>query len=197
MPPTVLNLVLPDWISRDSVFYYEFYTDVFEEALSGASQRNAMWTDWRLVGDLTTAIAKQATLEQIINLFMACKGRAYGFLLQHPMDYSVASQTLGTGTGALDDFQLIKTYTYGAGSHDHTIYQPVGGSLTVYYDGVEQVSGWTLLDNGILRANPGVGVVVSADFQFYFPMRFDTDKLATQWEAYAAGTATLPVVEVR
>ena len=68
----------------------------------------------------------------------------------------------------------------------------------IYIDTVEQVSGWTEV-NGLITFGvaPGLGEVITADFDFYVPVRFDTDFLDINLEMYQHGTAEVNLVELR
>jgi len=98
-------------------------------------------------------------------------------------------------------FQLVKTYTFGAYTYPRTIKKPVTGSTVIYFDGAPQGAGWSIdTTTGLVTfgAAPGNGVVITADFEFDVPARFDTDQMQATIEdfnLYAWGA--IPIVEVR
>jgi uncharacterized protein (TIGR02217 family) len=56
----------------------------------------------------------------------------------------------------------------------------VAGTVKVYLDDVEQLSGWsvdTTTGLVIFSTAPAVGIEVTADFEFDVPVRFDTDHI--------------------
>jgi uncharacterized protein (TIGR02217 family) len=200
------SVILPDFISYESVFYYEFSTDVFEGG-SGAEQRVANWTDYRLVGDLATAIRSESNLQNVIDTFVICKGRLNGFRMKYHLDWQITGQAIGSGDGSETSFQMVRTYSVSSESYNRNITKPINdSSLAVYLSSVAQTysSDYTVaFSTGIITfvAAPGSGAAITADFNFHHPMRFDTDKLSTKLEAYTSsgfvGKATIPVLEVR
>ena len=82
-----------------------------------------------------------------------------------------------------------------------TITKPVTGTMKVYLDGVEQLSGWSVdTTTGLVTfsAPPAVGVEVTADFEFDVPVRFDTDHMAVTIETYRLHAwQQIPIVELR
>jgi len=86
------------------------------------------------------------------------------------------------GDGATTAFQLVKTYGAGHAPYARPIVKPVGGTVRVAVNGVEQASGTGFACDpatGLvtLPAAPPIGAVVTADFAFDVPVRFDTDDL--------------------
>jgi uncharacterized protein (TIGR02217 family) len=123
------------------------------ELSSGDEERNATWSDSRRRYDVAYGIRKADDLAAVVTFFEARGGRLYGFRFKDWSDYksslpSVATsrtdQSIGTGTGALKTFQLVKRYTSGAQTWTRTITKPVAGTLLVALNGVNQASGWTV-----------------------------------------------------
>jgi uncharacterized protein (TIGR02217 family) len=68
-----------------------------------------------------------------------------------------------------------------------TITKPVAGTVKVYLDGIEQLSGWSAdTTTGLVTFGmaPALGVEVTADFEFDVPVRFDADHMAVTIESY-------------
>src|SRR4029453_17117387 len=83
-------------------------------------------------------------------------------------------QLLGTGDGTQTEFQLLKHYPSGSVIEVRTISKPVAGTVKVYLDGVEQLSGWSVdTTTGLVTFStaPAAGVEVTADFEFDVPVR--------------------------
>jgi uncharacterized protein (TIGR02217 family) len=77
-------------------------------------------------------------------LFRARRGRAYGFRFKNWTDYKAAGRLLGTGDDVLTQFQLVKHYPSGTVIEDRTITTPVAGTVKVYLNRVERLSGWSV-----------------------------------------------------
>jgi uncharacterized protein (TIGR02217 family) len=137
----------------------------------------------------------------LIAFFRARKGKAYGFRFKDWTDYKATAQTLGTGDGTTKTFQLIKSYTSGAGSETRTITKPVLGTAVPYLGGNKQTSGWSInTATGVLTFTvaPAQGVAVTADFEFDVPVRFDTDSMAVSIEQFDLHQwSDIPVIEIR
>lgn len=105
------------------------------------------------------------------------------------------------GTGATTTFQLIKLYQSGAQSWSRTIRKPVAGTTVIALNAVGQASGWSVdTATGIVTctATPGVGVIVTAGFEYDVPVRFDTDELPVTLDIERTGSITsVPLVEIR
>ena len=80
------------------------------------------------------------------------------------------------------------------------IAKPVAGTVVVYKNGVA-ATGWTVdAAAGVVTFTvaPANGVVLTADFEFDVPARFDTDQMDITAETYdLARWAQIPVVELR
>ena len=180
------------------------------ELSSGDEERNATWSDSRRRYDVAYGIRKADDLAAVVTFFEARGGRLYGFRFKDWSDYksslpSVATsrtdQSIGTGTGALKTFQLVKRYTSGAQTWTRTITKPVAGTLLVALNGVNQASGWTVdALTGIVTFTvaPANGVAVSAGFEFDVPVRFDANKLTISIDAFNHGSIpSIAIKEIR
>ena len=93
----------------------------------------------------------------------------------------VTGEALGTGDGSEDEFALDSKYIDSA-------------NLTVYIDGASQSSGWALTGNNTAPivdfvTPPANGEVVTADYEFYYPCRFDQDRMPGDLKSLAATDA--------
>lgn len=158
----------------------EYSTDIVE-MFSGKEQRNINWSQARARYTVSHGVKTPVQLDELIAFFRARQGRAIGFRFKDWTDYQAAGQNLGTGNGSLTQFQLVKKYTSGTATVTRPILKPVNnGTLKVYLNAVLQSSGYTVnYTTGIITFStpPGAGVVVTADFEFDVPVRFDTDHL--------------------
>ena len=176
---------------------------------SGHEQRNADWASGRLRFDAGPGVRSEADLQTLIAFFRARRGAARGFRFRDPYDHSSRSgagavtagdQLLGVGDGVRTEFPLIKRYGAEEDGELRRITRPVMGSVLVSLGGMLSVSGWVLLERGVVSfaVAPGAGVQVRAGFQFDVPVRFAEDSLEIDAALFAAGDApSVPLIEVR
>jgi uncharacterized protein (TIGR02217 family) len=198
--PTFHEVQFPPKVAYGASGGAEFNTSI-TTTFSGFEQRNVNWQKARGRWDVSTGIKTKIDMDILQAFFRARFGKAYGFRFKDWSDYQAVGQTLGTGNGTQTAFQLTKAYTSGAYSYSRDIKKPVTGTVKIYLNAVLQVSGFSVdLTTGIVTFSsaPGAGVIVSADFDFDVPVRFDTDTLAVRadgpgifvWDA-------IPIVEIR
>src|SRR5262245_41241927 len=130
-------------ISFGSQWGPEYATEVVVLG-SGHEQRNELWNQGRGRGNVAYGVKTPDQLAALMRFFRAVRGRAVAFRFRDKADCQGLAQVLGTGDGAETDFQLVKTYAHGAESYQRTITKPVAGTVRVYLDGVEQLSGWSV-----------------------------------------------------
>ncbi len=149
----------------------------------------------------STGIKTRAQAEAIIAFFRARGGRAQGFRFKDWSDYRASGQVLGTGDEARTTFQLVKRYVSGAEEDLRLISKPVAGSVKVYLNGTPQASGWSVdTATGLVTftSAPAAGAVITADFEFDVPVRFDTDRLEFRLETHDLMVwEQIPIIEVR
>lgn len=187
-------------------------TDIVVTA-SGREERNARWADSRRRYDAGYGVRTLAALYQVLAFFEERRGRLYGFRFRDRLDYSSRGpgmtigpldQRIGTGDGAKAEFQLTKTYGGDFAPWTRIIAKPVAGSVRVAVDGAERRAGVDLdIDptSGVAIFRPGrvppAGAAVTAGFEFDVPVRFDTDELIVDFEAFAAGAIpAIPLIEI-
>ena len=191
-------------IGREASVEPAFSTTIVT-TMSGAEQRNADWADARLRFDAGPGVRGEAELHELIAFFRARRGAAVGFRFEDPFDHSsngmtgepgAADQPLGMGDGARTQFPLVKAYD----TQVRRITRPVAGTVRVSVDGVESLTGWTLLDKGVVTFDspPETGAEVAAGFRFDVPVRFAEDRLALSRATFAAGEIpSVPLIELR
>ena len=95
----------------------------------------------------------------------------------------------------------MKHYPSGSAIQVRTITKPVAGTVKVYLDGVEQLSGWSVdATTGLVTFStaPASDVEITADFEFDVPVRFDTDHMAVTIESFKLHHwQQIPIVELR
>ncbi|ADZ72454.1 DUF2460 domain-containing protein [Polymorphum gilvum] len=177
------------------------YSTTVVTTVSGHERRNANWAAARGKWNVAHGLKKREQVAALIAFFRARKGRAYGFRFKDWTDYQAFAQVLGVGDGANKTFQLVRRYASGGEIESRIIAKPVPGTVKIYRDGVEAVTGWTVnTATGLVTFTtaPASGVQVTADFEFDVPVRFDSDQMDITIETYQLGSwGQIPVLEIR
>lgn len=168
---------------------------------SGHEQRSKGWSQARAEYNVIYGIKGKAELDAL-RAFHYCRyGKTYSFPLKDHEDYSVTGQAVGTSDGETATYDLVKTYTDGTYTYDRVNIMPVVATVVIYFDDVEQESGWSVAREAAqvtLDPIPDEGVVITADFEFHVPVRFDIDKLPRSIEEMELGDmGEIPLIEVR
>lgn len=208
MTVSFIETQFPADISYGSKGGSGFNTTIFETT-SGFEQRNINWSKSKGKWDVSYGIKNRAQMDDVIQMFMACQGKAVAFRFKDWADYYVANQEIGIGDGTTAAFFIVKVY---ADANTQTTFlrfiaKPVQGTLqAVLVNGAPKTEG-THFDidytTGILtfRAGniPTTGqAIVITYIEFDVPARFDTDDLDVKqdfWEVESWDT--IPIVEVR
>jgi len=198
------DVLFPVAVGREASVEPRFSTDIAATA-AGVEQRNSAWSDARLRFDVGPGLRSEEDLQALLAFFRARRGAAVGFRFQDSFDHSSngmtgppgpADQPLGTGDGAITDFQLVKHY----GGQARPITRPRAGTVRLSVAGVERVEGWTLGERGRILFDdpPAAGDAVAAGFLFDVPVRFEEDRLGLSLTTFRAGEApSVPLVEIR
>lgn len=169
----------------------------------GGEARNAVWAGSRRRWDLGSAVTRIETLQVLMNFFEARGGRLHGFRFRDRLDdrsglpgaeVSPVDQVIGAGDGDAVHFELTKAY----GDWRRRIWKPVAGSVRSAVDGVETPAAVDV-STGVITfaAPPEAGAVITAGFLFDCPVRFDTDRLDVNIEAFGAGRVIrVPLIEL-
>lgn len=130
------------------------------------------------------------------------RGRLFGFHFKDWADYAATATAFGTGDGVLTAFQLYKTYTDGTYSYTRKITRPryaVGAGTTIYVNGVADPTAVVSLTTGIVTflSPPANGAALTATYEFFVPVRFDSDylEITLEW-AEAGGIPPILLTEV-
>jgi len=173
----------PEWSTRT------------QEAISGKQTRVSLWSyprwTWELSFEMLRSIAATPEFQTLVNFYNGRQGSFDSFLFTDPSDNAVTGQGLGIGDGHTTSFQLVRAFG-GIGGFVEPIWAPNLVS-NVYVGGVVQspaswqVNGWGTPSPGqvIFTTAPATGLIVSADFSFYFPCRFTEDQV--EFEEFMAG----------
>jgi uncharacterized protein (TIGR02217 family) len=169
---------------------------------SGHEQRNAEWSASRGRWDVAPGIQSNADLQAIIAFWYARQGRLRGFRFKDHTDFRITGQVLiAAVAGGETSAQLVRDYTSGPRTYRRTITKPVAGTVQVYRNGAP-LSATVNTATGVVSFAPLAGgspaPVLTADFEFDVPVRFDTESLAIRQVTHARDAiAALPIVEIR
>lgn len=196
-----VETAFPDDIAYGSSGGPEYSTDIVITH-SGYEQRNINWTQARARYNVAHGVKTQAQLDALIAFFRARKGRADGFRFKDWSDYKAVAQQIGIGDGSNKIFQLVKNYNSGGITEVRTITKPVLASVNIYVDAVLQSGAAYSVDYASGRitfaAAPANLSVITADFEFDVPVRFDTDRLSASLDSYGISSWNdIPLIEVR
>ncbi len=207
------DIRFPTEISRNATGGPERRTDVVVLG-SGHEQRNSRWADSRRSYNAGYGVKSLDDLHAVIAFFEERRGRLHGFRWRDHSDWkscppsrtpSALDQGIGTGTGSLSSFRLVKTYGTLHAPWTREILKPVAGTVRVAVAGValiegegfavDAATGTVSFASGYV---PAPGVSVTAGFEFDVPVRFDTDKLEISVQSLRHGAIpSIPVLEVR
>jgi uncharacterized protein (TIGR02217 family) len=183
------------------------------ETDSGAESRNQRWSYPRHKYDIGYGIRTLDRLENLLSYFHVVAGKAIGFRYKDWMDFKSCARTgtpattdsaIGTGTGSLATFQLVKTYTQGAYTRARKIVKPIASTVLVAVAGTTKtVTTHYTLDatTGIVTFTggnlPTAGQAVTAGFEFDVPCRFDSDDLPISLDYLKSGAASVLLIELK
>ena len=185
-------------------------TDIVTLA-SGREQRNARWAHSLRRYDAGLGVRTLDALHAVIAFFEERRGRLYGFRFRDRTDWrsgppsrepTPLDQRIGTGDGTARNFPLVKAYGSSFAPYSRAIAKPVGGTVRVAVNGIEQAVGASFNCDpatGIVSftAAPPAGAVITAGFAFDVPVRFDTDELDIDLSTFdAGGIPQIPLIEI-
>ena len=213
MPAAFHEVRFPLDISLGSLGGPERRTEIVTLS-TGHEERNARWADSRRRYNAGYGVKSLADLHAVLAFFEERRGRLYGYRWKDRADDRSCApgrapgpldQAIGTGDGATASFVLAKTYGATFAPWRRTIAKPVAGTVRVAVDGAEKVEGVDFTvdtTSGAVTfapaALPPSGTAITAGFEFDVPVRFDTDFLEIDHDAFAAGAIpSIPLVEIR
>ena len=120
-------------------------------------------------------------LRTLLGFFMLCQGAFGPFLFQDPSDCQITGQQIGIGNASTTVFQLQRAMgaTLPGGGFLEPIVAP-NVVHTIYLNGITYNPAAYSVDpdTGLVTFNtaPGSGLIITADFTYYFRCRFIDDK---------------------
>ncbi len=181
MPQPFLDISFPDAVARGATGGPGFSTNVVTLG-SGAERRNIQWADARGEWNISTGIRTRAEMQAVIAHFYIVKGRAYSFRFKDWTDYQATDQAMAEVTPTV--WQLVKRYNIGGYEHVRTITKPVLGTVAIKIGGSPVVPSEIDHLTGLVTFGSAPGSAPTASFEFDVPVRFDTDKLPVQANAW-------------
>ena len=152
------------------------YKTTVVDLRSGASHRNSLWADPVRNYSVTLGPRDRDSVAAILDFVANAHGGLNGFRMKDWSDYDATDEFVGVGNGSDYWFRLNKAY---GAAYTRRILKPVLGTVTVYLDSVPlSGSAWALdTRNGVIvfQTAPGVGVQITADFEFDVPVYFADD----------------------
>lgn len=204
------NVRFPSEISFGSTAGVERRTEIVT-LVNGFEERNSPWAQSRRRYDAGIGVRSLDDLAEVLKFFEARHAQLYGFRWKDWMDHkscapsgtpSATDQVLSAGADPAT-FQLVRTYSDSANAYVRTISKPIGGSVQIAVDGVDQTEGVDFTVDyatGLvtIAVIPAPTATVTAGFEFDVPVRFDTDTIDVNLAAFEAGDIpTVPIIEVR
>jgi uncharacterized protein (TIGR02217 family) len=189
----------PEDISYGSTGGPEFSTDIIMTH-NGREQRNINWCQARAKYNIAYGVRSNEQLLELITFFNAKKGKAIEFRFKDWSDFIVSNQEIGIGDDKKMTFQLVKTYASGEDKHVRVIKKPVRDKVKIYLNGKKESEYSVNYATGEITfiKPPTKGVIITADFEFDVPVRFDTDYLNASIDNYGSNSwNNIPLIEVK
>ncbi len=194
MPQPFLDISFPPYVARGATGGPSFSTSVVTLA-SGAEQRNILWANARGKWNISTGIRTRAQMLDVIAFFSVVKGRGYSFRFKDWNDYAAIDQLM-VEIGATV-WQLVTRYTTGGFEHVRTITKPVPGTVMIKIGGTPVTPDAIDHQTGQVTFANAPASAPTASFEFDVPVRFDTDHLPVQANAFDQQiVAQIDLVEV-
>jgi uncharacterized protein (TIGR02217 family) len=199
------------------------YSTQVNIGFSGYEQRNQNWSQSRGAWTVSFENKPQSEYQGLLGFFHAVKGQANGFRLFDPTDNTVVGGFIGTGDGTTATFQLQKVYQFPLTANQviRPVQKVITSKVTDFYGNLLPDT-LNVYVNGVLQAHnagyiagggakytfdettgvitftggniPAAAAVITADFQFHWPVRFDLDALQTQF--LTPNTGAGPIITV-
>lgn len=177
-----------------------FSTDIVTTE-SGHERRNSNWSVARARYNVAHGVKTKQQMDELIAFFRARKGRAFGFRFKDWSDYQGTNEQIGVGDGITTQFQLVKHYTSGNDTHKRIITRPINDNFSLYINGQIQSSNYSIhTSTGMLTcdAAPAIDDIITADFEFDIPVRFDSDAMEASLDAHGIHSWTnISLIEIR
>lgn len=188
---------LLDKVAYGSEFGQEFNTRQVT-LRSGHERRNINWS--APLGRYSVSYVALLPADHLLvyHAHMSCFGSAIPFRFKDHLDFQATAEPIGSGTGAAQSLQLIKTYSFGPLDLTRVISKPV--TATIYEDGVP-ISASVDMTTGIATFTATPASLITWSGEFDVPVKFDEDRLDCQPVSRSNGqfllSANVTLSEVR
>ncbi len=194
MPQPFRDISFPPYVARGATGGPSFSTSIVTLA-SGAEQRNSLWANARGKWNISTGIRTRTQMLEVIAFFHVVKGRAYSFRFKDWNDYQAVDVPMVEVMPTV--WQLVKRYNIAGFEHVRTITKPVAGTVSVKIGGSPVVPSEINPLTGTVTFGSAPGSPPTASFEFDVPVRFDTDHLPVQANAWDSQVVSqIDLVEV-
>ena len=186
-------------VAYGSVFGHAYNTRI-NTLRSGVERRNARWSTPLHRGSVMFNNINEGGHALVLATHHACMGSLIGFRFKDWSDFDATAEVIGTGTGAEQELQLIKTYSFGTVDTIRNITKPVFGTVTVYADEIE-ISSTVDYATGIVTITAADGAEITWSGEFDVPVRFESDEIDFSVNTRSGSglilTADVGIVEIR
>lgn len=193
------NILFPLSISVKSSGGIEFATTI-SKTTSGVEFRNGLSTFPTVKYNIASGIRSNKDIEAISTIFRICEGRLHSFLFQDPIDFKVINEELIPINLDKTQFQFAKKYKYSDIEIVRNITKPDAKTCKFYINNIETFAYSLDEFTGILTLNAPLpeNAILTADFNFFIEVRFDTDFLNIEISNINSGIIQeLSLIEVR
>lgn len=169
--PTLPGLTFP--VKKRPNFATDVQRSVSGREVASAFMAYPIW-DWELAYEILRETASE--FQSLVGFFLARQGRFDSFLFSDPSDNAALLQGFGTGNGATQAFQLVRSL----GGFTEPIYD-VNGAPSIYINGTLKAAGadYTVSATGLVTFStaPTAGQALTWSGAYYWRVRFADDML--------------------
>lgn len=176
----------PEFGLEESIDFRTLVTEMED----GKERRRSKWNYGIRRYKLRLFAYLESAMNTIWDFYIARKGGYDPFLVKIPTEYVITGEAIGTGDGVATDFVL-----------DEFPVDTTPGSFTMYVNGTPTAA--TLVNNFgtefsyvSFAAPPAAVSVITGDYEFFFYMRFESDRLTRELVAYQLLSSGMDMKEV-
>lgn len=178
----------------------------------GNEQRAVLWSDARRRYDASTPTLTLVQYRQIESHHNGRRGQGRAFPVRDRSAWRATGQALGTAGGIASTMQLTVASGDASNAYGREIYLPQSGTVHIYANAVEkaETTDWTMAYSGatagtLTWVTNQTGATITADFDYYVPVRYLQDELPGAelfiWDSTTnlglVRGPSIPLIEVR
>lgn len=157
---------------------------------TGKEQRRNLWTYGVRRYNLTLNYYSKTNMDTLWDFYIARKGTYDTFLIKVYTEYTVTTEAIGTGDAKTTAFNL-----------DEFPVDTTAGTFTMYAGGAAAsatlANNFTTEISAVTFASAPAAVALTGDYEFYFQVRFEEDRLTRKLMQYQLLNTSVKFVEVR